>query len=567
MKKILNAQFSIDVFNKLNADELVILSNEIRTFLIDLSKTKDIHLSSNLGIIELSIAVLKSFNIEEDKILYDTGHQTYVHKIITNRYQQMKTIRDHDGLCGLMNMQESKYDHYSPGHSGNILAISQGYRIASDKNYVVAIVGDGALNNGLCYESMNDIGFKKDNIIMILNDNDMSISQNVGNLSIIAKDPKKMKDYLNSLGFKYLRVEDGHNINELLKAFNKAKEISKENPVCVHVKTIKGKGHDLSENDKIGQYHSTSKTRDQSFSKKLTNNILDLMKEDKDIFVINPAMGFSSDCYKIHDKYPERYFDVGICEEHAVAKAGALSLVNKKPILFFYSTFLQRTYDQLLHDISRLKLGVTILLDRSDIAGSEGDSHHGIYDISFLKTINNTNIVSGRNFKQNKQLLNLSLNNKNEIFIIRFPKKPFVEKSFNENYVILNGKWELIENFDSKTIIVSYGPYVDLIQNEIMNQYKVNLANAIFINKYDQSEIDNILTKYENIIIYERINHKNTLSNDFKIRAFDFKTHNNIIDMSYKSDIGFGNNNQLDKAQNMDIDSIKKALLLLIKLF
>ena len=565
MKKILNNEFTIEVFNKLNPDELIILSNEIRTFLINLSSEKDIHLSSNLGIVELSIALLKSFNIDKDKILYDTGHQTYVHKMITNRFNRIKTIRDHNGLAGLMNMDESKYDHYSPGHSGNILAISQGYRIESNLNHIVAVVGDGALNNGLCYESMNDIGFRKDKIIMILNDNEMSISENVGNLSIIAKDEHKMKNYFNALGFEYLRIEDGHNIDKLIKIFNNAKEISKTSPVCVHVKTTKGKGHDLSEIDKIGKYHSTSKTRDQSFSKKLTNNIIDLMKKDKDIFVINPAMGFSSDCYKIHDEYPQRYFDVGICEEHAVAKAGALSLVNKKPILFFYSTFLQRTYDQLIHDVSRLKLNITILLDRSDISGSEGDSHHGIYDISFLKTINNTNIVSGRNFVQNEQLLNLSLDNKNEIFIIRFPKKPFDEKTFNENYIIQNNKWEFIENFESETIIVSYGPYLDLIHNEIMGQYKVNLANAIFINKYDESEIDYVLLKYKNILIYERINNKNTLSDDFMIRAFKLKSNNNIISMSYKKDVGFGNNNELDREQNMDINSIKKELETLIK--
>lgn len=588
-----------------NHKQLMQLCKEIRDKIIEISKNNDIHLSSNLGVVELSTMILKVFNIDKDVLLYDTGHQTYVHKMLTGRKDQIANIRKEGSISGLMNMNESKYDHYSPGHSGNILSVVSGMyqkyadnnKIANKQKYIndknfIAVIGDSAFANGLTFEALNDVAFNKLPIIIILNDNGMSISKSVGALSqmltktkgsslfhsvesVLRKTFNFNKFYyalfksfnwcesrvigtnlFQNLGYYYIGPIDGHNIRALDKFLKRAKWFAKQGPVILHVKTKKGKGDATSENDILGEKHSSTLNHSRSIGMQLTDELVNMMKKHNDIYVINPAMTYASNCELIIEKFKNRYFDVGISEEHAVSRASGMSLVGLKPYLYFYSTFLQRTYDQLLHDYARLKLNCTILLDRSDLSGGDGSSHHGIYDVGMLKSINNVLICSGRNMNQFLSLLRMSYKYNDGIFVIRYPKSiqsQYINDNNNKNLSF--GEWELFEKNKTKTIIVSYGPYVNEILNQIYEQYDVNVANVIFITKYDEKYIKKILTNYKNIIVYERI-FNGSLVNDFYRLANKYKTLNNIIAMNYKEIIENGSTDGLDKRNNMHISNI-----------
>ncbi|MGL4950795.1 MAG: 1-deoxy-D-xylulose-5-phosphate synthase, partial [Mycoplasma sp.] len=441
--KILDSLTHPNDIKKLSKVELANLCKEVRELILETSKTNDIHFSSNMGIVELTTTIFKVFDINKDKILYDTGHQTYVHKILTGRHKEFSNIRRDDSLAGFMNIEESKFDHYSPGHSGNILSIASGmYQQfakdnvkANDKGYindknVVAVVGDGAFANGLIFEAINDIAFTKEPIIIILNDNDMSISKSVGSLSKVFQKMKSLyifhfieralrytlnynclyyflyntfnwfqwkiagKNLIENMGIQYIGPVDGHNIKDLENAMIRSKWYAKQGPVLIHVKTKKGKGNNKAEIDNVGDYHSLMNSKLKSFGMYATDELLKLMDKDQKIMAINPAMSFASNCEIIKNKYPERFFDLGICEEHSISKASGMSLVGLKPFIYMYSSFLQRAYDQILHDVSRLGLYCTLLIDRADINGGDGPSHHGLYDVSFLKTMHNVLISS-----------------------------------------------------------------------------------------------------------------------------------------------------------------------------
>lgn len=609
-KKILDSYKSHKDLKKMNIKELKILSNEVRKVILDLSLKQDIHLSSNLGIVELSTTILKVFDIEKDTILYDTGHQTYTHKILTDRKDKINTIRQENGLSGLMNMNESSYDHYSPGHSGNIISIASGMyqKIAVENKNInkqeyynnkqfICVIGDSAFSNGLNFEALNDISFTKEPIIIILNDNGMSISKSVGGLSkmfstikskdffriievflrkilkfskfyyfifnLFTKIENKIigKNLFISLGFNYIGPVDGNDIKKTEKILKRAKWLSNQGPVIVHVKTKKGKGDKESELDVLGDCHSSTRENSGSYGKAMTDALLKIMDKNKKIYVINPAMTRASNCEIIANKYPSRFFDVGIAEEHAVSKASGLALAGLKPYIYFYSTFLQRGYDQLLHDVSRLKLNLTILIDRSDLSGGDGSSHHGIFDVGFLKTIDNVLISSGRNIEQNIQLLTISNKYNDGIFAIRYPKGNFIKKDINLSYEVKLGEWEFFEkNKNADTVIVTYGPYFNKIHEEFYNK-NINLVNAIFITKYNKNNIKNILNKYKKIIIYERIFLDNGLAADFYKESNKIKLNNNIISMNYKKIPENGSTLSLDKENKMDILDIKNNLI------
>lgn len=586
--------------------DLVLLAQEIRELLIETAKTNEIHFSSNLGIVELTMMVLKVFDINKDKILYDTGHQTYVHKILTGRYKQFPTIRKEGSLTGFMNMNESKFDHYSPGHSGNILSVASGMyqSFAKDnkmgKRYInnqniITIIGDSAFANGLNFEALNDVSFNKEPIIIILNDNDMSISKPVGHMSKVFSKIKNSwffhfierairlifnynrvyfwiynsyywiqwritgKNLFENLGYQYIGPVDGHNIKSLENALSRAKWFAKQGPVIVHVRTKKGKGVQEAENDCCGSYHSSSKSNNKTYGMYVTDKLLELMKDDKSIMVINPAMSNASNCQIIQNEFPNRYFDVGISEEHAISKAGGMSLVGLKPYIYMYSSFLQRTYDQLLHDISRLSLNCTLLIDRADLSGGDGSSHHGIYDVGFLKTIHDVVITSPRDIKQLNTLLEFSHQYNESIFAIRYPKTDILK--LDDSKDIKFGEWEQIyEPKQTDAVIISYGPYINSIYKNVCEKYNIALINAVFITKYNPEQLDDICKKYQNIIIYERIFGNNGINLD--LNEFITKNHlkNNLYAMHYKSVVEGGSTDALDKRSNMHYENIIELL-------
>lgn len=552
---------SYEDFKKIRKNELSILASELRQALINLSLSNEIHLSSNLGIVELTLALSYYFDLDKTKIIYDTGHQGYIHKMITGRYDKINQIRKDNGLAGLLEMQESKYDYYSPGHSGNTLSIGAGYNIASNQK-IINVIGDSSFATGIALEAINFISYKNIKNIIVINDNNMSISPATGALSKLFSNKKKTKQVFENLGYKYIGFVDGHNFNKLFKAIRLADKVSEHKAVILHVKTIKGYGYEKTQNDKIGIYHSNSLKHSESFGSIAFNFLNNKLKNNSDLYILNPAMAIGTGFNELLVNKNKYYIDTGICEQHTLSLASGIAIQKKKVYCIYYSSFLQRAYDQLLHDVSRLNLNLTILLDRSDLSGGDGSSHHGIFDVPYLKTFPNTTITSFRNQKQFELLLDYSYHYNNGLFVIRYPKSEFASSIPCVNFDINQHEWEFIKLGNKTNIaIITYGPYVNKILNFIIeNNLNIDVINAIFITNYSLDSMKKLL-QYDYIICYERIFSKLGLYSDVLNFNNKWNLNKKIYSMCYKDIPKNGSTNNLDKQYNMDLDSIYKLIL------
>ncbi|MCX7714484.1 MAG: 1-deoxy-D-xylulose-5-phosphate synthase [Clostridia bacterium] len=456
-------------------EQLNELCDEIRRFLISsVSKTGG-HLASNLGVVELTVALHFCFDLPKDKIVWDVGHQCYVHKILTNRMSRFSTLRQKDGLSGFPKTSESEYDCFNTGHSSTsisaALGIARGRDLAGDNYHVLAVFGDGALTGGMMYEALNDAGRSKNNLIAILNDNAMSISKNVGAISRYLKDLRSKPGYFKSkqivefclnkipffgrhfasfikkikwgikqlilpstifddLGFEYLGPVDGHNIKAMIAVFERAKRI--DGPVFVHVHTKKGKGYSLAE-DNPQKFHGISKfninsgtavseKHEDDYSEVFGNTLVSLSEKNEKIVAITPAMPIGTGLTGFADKFKNRFFDVGIAEQHAVTFAAGLAVSGFIPVVPIYSSFLQRAYDQILHDVCLQNLHVVLPVDRAGIVGADGETHQGLYDIAFLSHMPNMSILSPSDFNELAQMLDYAVNVHKAPIAIRYPR-------------------------------------------------------------------------------------------------------------------------------------------------
>ena len=536
---------------KMSVFELEELSRNIRNFLIDKISITGGHLSSNLGIVDLTIAIHKVFNAPKDKIIFDVGHQSYTHKILTGRAHEFDKLRQYNGLSGFQKMSESIYDCYEAGHSSTSLSAALGYAIARDldkkKHNVVAIIGDGSIGNGLAYEALNHIGSLNTKLIVILNDNEMSISKNVGAIhntldkirsnfknEKIKKVPylgKKIKSgtklikesfkkiymkegYLfEEFGFTYYGPINGHDYDEMISYLEMAKKSNR--PVLLHVITEKGKGYKYAESDIEGIWHGISpfdketgiiKSKNDgliSWSEVMSNHLIDIAKTNKDIVAITPAMANGSKLNKFKEIYKDRFIDVGIAEEHALVMANSMAIAGKKPFVSIYSTFLQRGYDQVFHDIARMDSNVVIGIDRAGIVGEDGETHQGLYDIAFLNHIPNMIIAAPKNSSEAKGILEFAFNSKHP-FAIRYSKQR-IEYN-NESLVISDYSWEEIKK-GSDAVIITYGDFVNnakiIVNNLKKDKLNVGIINARFIKPIDTSMLDKIIKTKKPIIVYE----------------------------------------------------------------
>ena len=536
---------------KMSVFELEELSRNIRNFLIDKISITGGHLSSNLGIVDLTIAIHKVFNAPKDKIIFDVGHQSYTHKILTGRAHEFDKLRQYNGLSGFQKMSESIYDCYEAGHSSTSLSAALGYAIARDldkkKHNVVAIIGDGSIGNGLAYEALNHIGSLNTKLIVILNDNEMSISKNVGAIhntldkirsnfknEKIKKVPylgKKIKSgtklikesfkkiymkegYLfEEFGFTYYGPINGHDYDEMISYLEMAKKSNR--PVLLHVITEKGKGYKYAESDIEGIWHGISpfdketgiiKSKNDgliSWSEVISNHLIDIAKTNKDIIAITPAMANGSKLNKFKEIYKDRFIDVGIAEEHALVMANSMAIAGKKPFVSIYSTFLQRGYDQVFHDIARMDSNVVIGIDRAGIVGEDGETHQGLYDIAFLNHIPNMIIAAPKNSSEAKGILEFAFNSKHP-FAIRYSKQR-IEYN-NESIVISDYSWEEIKK-GSDAVIITYGDFVNnakIITNNLKkDKLNIGIINARFIKPIDTSMLDKIIKAKKTIIVYE----------------------------------------------------------------
>ncbi len=460
---------------KLNDRELALLADEIRNFLVDsVSKTGG-HLASNLGVVELTLALFKVFDLPKDKIVWDVGHQTYVHKLLTGRRERFDTLRQFGGLSGFPKCEESEYDSFNTGHSSTsvsaALGLAEARNLNNDDSFITAVIGDGALTGGMAFEALNDAGPMKKNFIVILNDNNMSISKNVGGISKyltkirskpvyfkfkallerffrrlpvigepLFKISKRLKDsfrhlltsstIFEDLGFTYLGPIDGHDIELLSYVLESAKSIN--NPVLLHILTKKGKGYKFAEEAPVlfhgisrftvdtGKAQKNAKTED--YSSAFGRHLLSLADKTPKLCAITAAMPVGTGLVSFAEKYPDRFFDAGIAEQHAVTFAAGLAKGGFTPVFAVYSSFLQRAYDQILHDVCLQNLHIVFCIDRAGIVGEDGETHQGVYDLSFLSAMPNMTILAPSNLDELGEMLDYAVLKHNGPIAIRYPR-------------------------------------------------------------------------------------------------------------------------------------------------
>ena len=535
----------------LKDEEKITLATEIREKIIDTVSETGGHLASNLGIVELTIAIHSIFNTPIDKVIWDVGHQTYVHKILTGRKNKMDSLRKLNGIAGFPKTTESVYDNFNTGHSSTSISVGLGMARARDikgENYkILSVIGDGALTGGMALEALNDVGSSNTNMIVILNDNEMSISKNVGGISmmlsklrtksvyvnasvkgkrIINKIPfigKKVvkfvqntkrgikqlvipKMYFEDIGFRYLGPVDGHNIEKLEDIFKICKE--QEGPILVHVLTKKGKGYKPAEVN-ADKFHSISRFNKETgeklskgkkdYSKVFGDSLVKLAKDNKKIIAITAAMKDGTGLTDFAKKYPNRFFDVGIAEQHAVGMAAGMAKCGMIPVVPLYSSFIQRAYDQLIHDVAIQNLPVIICADRAGIVGNDGETHQGLLDMAFTNTIPNFTVMAPKDFNELEKMMEFSVELKKPV-LLRYPRGG-ESICFESNSSIVYGKAEVLENGSDVTII-AIGKMVARAK-EVADKLKDDGINATVINSRFLKPFDEktVLDNLSNVIV------------------------------------------------------------------
>ena len=517
--------------------ELQTLSDELREFLLYSVGQSGGHLGGGLGVIELTVILHYLYNTPFDKLVWDVGHQAYPHKILTGRKDEIKTIRKKDGLAPFPSINESDYDSFGVGHSSTSISALLGMAVASaesdpEKKHV-AVIGDGAMTAGMAFEALSHTGHIKPNVLIILNDNDMSISENVGGLSnyfsriwasktykgikksgasflkplpqayhLARKVETQMKAMVapgtifEELGLNYIGPIDGHNLKEMKDVISNLKEF--DGPQFLHVITKKGAGLDPAEADRIG-FHAIGKIKSikQKISKKkkyqdiFSDWIVDMAYKDKDLVAITPAMREGSGLVEFSKKFPDRYFDVAIAEQHSVTFAAGLAIAEKKPVVAIYSTFLQRAYDQLIHDVAVQNLNVTFALDRAGLVGEDGPTHSGNYDIAYLRCIPNMTICTPADENETRLMLTSAFNHHGPVSV-RYPRGEGPNVKVDEKLETVDiGKARLIAENNTKVILLNFGSLLHVAE-KVSKNLKLTLIDMRFVKPLDKE----ILIKY-----------------------------------------------------------------------
>ena len=545
-KEIPNSRPSTPLLDEINSpkdlkpltlEQLKNLADELRAFLLYQVGQTGGHLGGGLGVVELTVVLHYLFNTPNDNLIWDVGHQAYPHKILTGRKDKLKTIRVKGGLAPFPSRNESKYDAFGTGHSSTSISAALGMAVANQNKKTIAVIGDGAMTAGMAFEAMSHAGSVKPNMLIILNDNDMSISENVGGLSnyfsriwasklykgirkggksflenlpqahhLARKVETQMKSMVSpgsifeELGLNYIGPVDGHDIDELLSVIKNLKDF--EGPQFLHIITKKGAGLDQAEADRIG-FHAIGKIK--PVAKKQTSSkpkyqdifsrwVVDMAAKDEALYAITPAMREGSGLVEFSRKFPERYFDVAIAEQHAVTFAAGLAVENKKPVVAIYSTFLQRAYDQLIHDVALQNLDVTFAIDRAGLVGEDGPTHSGNYDLAYLRCIPNMIIMTPSNENETRKLLSTGYKYEGPA-AVRYPRGtgPNVEIDKDLEPIEI-GKSNLVINKDSEIIILNFGALMDISKN-VAEKLNCSLADMRFVKPLDSNLLKKIKDK------------------------------------------------------------------------
>lgn len=605
----------------LSNKELESLSQEIRTFLIEKLSGTGGHIGPNLGVVELTVALHKCFDSPKDKIIWDVGHQSYVHKILTGRACQFDTLRQYKGLCGFPKMIESEHDVWETGHSSTSLSAAMGMAIARDlkkeSNYVIPVIGDGALTGGMALEALNHIGHEKKDMIVILNDNEMSIAPNVGALHNVlgrlrtagkynwvkdeleyllkkvpavggklASTAERLKDslkylfvsgmFFEELGFTYLGPVDGHNYEALFENLAYAKKT--EGPVLLHVITKKGKGYHPAENDKIGTWHGTGPYKMETgdfvkpsaappaWSKLVSETVRELAREDERIVAITPAMPVGSKLEGFASEFPERMYDVGIAEQHAATVAAGLATQNMKPFLAIYSTFLQRAYDQVVHDIARQNLNVFIGIDRAGLVGADGETHQGVFDIAFLRHLPNMVLMMPKDENEGQHMVKTAIEYNDGPIAMRFPRGNGIGVPMDtELKAIPIGTWEVLRD-GSDGAILTFGTTIPMALKaaQLLEKqgHSIKVINARFIKPLDEKLLHELFAAHMPILTIEEAVLQGGFGSAVLEYAHEHGFHHSEIDRMGIPDkfIEHGSVNELLEEIGMTVDDVVERM-------
>lgn len=563
------------------------LCDEIREYMVDVVSQIGGHFGGGLGAVELTVALHKVFDTPVDKLVWDTGHQAYPHKIITGRRDQLKSIRKLNGISGFLKRTESEYDEFGAGHATTSISAALGIAAANDLNgepekKVVAIIGDGAMTGGMAYEAMNNAGFIKKNLIVVLNDNNMSIAPNVWQISNYFNEVISHPEYnkfkgaiwdltgkldqfgdrlrtvagrletgiksvvtpgmlFEALGFRYFGPINGHNVSKLTKLFEKIKDF--KGPMLVHVISEKGKGYKPAEGSQT-QFHGvtpfdkvTGKIQKKaggapSYTAIFGNALVEIMNENKKVVGITAAMPDGTGMKIVQEAYPKRYFDVGIAEEHGVTFAAGLATQSIKPVVAIYSTFMQRAIDQIIHDVALQKLSVVFVLDRAGLVGADGPTHHGSFDLSYLRYIPGIVIMAPKDEAELRNMIFTATNHEGGPIVLRYPRGSALGVEVKEGFENIEiGKAEKLNNGDD-VVILAVGSMVEYSKNAVeeLKAKGINaaLVNMRFVKPLDTDLLDEIAKKYDKIITVE----ENSLIGGFGTGVIEYFNEKN-----YKNDV------------------------------
>ncbi len=543
---------------RLSLAELKMLAQDVRERILEVTAKNGGHLAPSLGAVEIAVALLRVFNPRRDRVVWDVGHQSYAWKILTGRNDRFDTLRQFGGISGFNNIFESEYDAFGVGHSSTSISAALGINVADEmmgrKGRTIAVIGDGALTGGMSFEAINHCGHLQKNLIVILNDNAMSISKNVGALQsymaniLVSKTYNTLKERVwdlshtlptnirrrfitgaqkleeslinilvpniifEDLGFKYVGPIDGHDLPRLAHIFNKARH-NIVGPVLIHVVTQKGKGCDFAENNArvfhgVGPYEektgaSLSK-KGQSYSGVFGDKLCELAAEHKNVAAITAAMTDGTGLTEFARKYPDRFFDVGIAEQHAVTFAGGLAVRGVKPFVAIYSTFLQRALDQIIHDIALQKLPVVFCLDRAGLVGDDGATHHGVFDLSYLRLIPNLQILSPCCAEELESMMDYAMHYDDGPIAIRYPRGN-ARLCEMEHPIIESGKWEIVREGEKVAFIGTGKGMIDAVEVAELfgDAIKPWLINARFVKPMDTALLDELKKKVDYIVTIE----------------------------------------------------------------
>ena len=622
------------------------LAQEIRNYILEIVSENGGHLSSNLGVVELTIALHSVFNVPEDKIVWDVGHQTYVHKILTGRREELKNIRKLNGIAGFPKTKESETDCFNTGHSSTSVSAALGMARARDlqgkNNACIAVIGDGALTGGMALEALNDAGFSKTNITVILNDNEMSISKNIGGMNqfldklrtkkLYTRTNKLIKNRLNSIpvigtkmvriiqrvkrafkqllvhgmffediGFTYLGPVDGHNIEKLESILRLSNQI--EGPKIIHVLTKKGKGYTIAEKNP-DRFHATSpfnietgepkKQKQDDYSKIFGKKLVELAKNNEKIVAITASMKDGTGLRTFQKEFPKRFFDIGIAEQHAITMAAGMAKEGMIPVVPIYSSFYQRAYDQVIHDVAMQNLHVIMCVDRAGVVGADGETHQGTLDMAFFRLVPNLVIMSPKDFRELEDMLEYAVK-LNKPIVIRYPRGGEDKKTkFEKHDKIKLGKAEILRRIDEnlkfknqiiesqtkneqmektkikpQLSIITIGKMVSRAMNiaeEIQDKIDVEVINTRFLKPFDNQTIIKCIQKTKNVVTIE----DGTIINGLGTTVKELISDNNLEGIkiecfAYPDEfIKHGKVEELEEIYGLDENSIINKILLLL---